>query len=138
VSLVKFIYREGYVVLYMSKQIVKVATFIMSAAVFIALHESGHYLAAASMGLGPSIVFGEQTSAAFAGMGIGVSYWPAGELQQLIVILAALIPPLLIGAFLHTRDNELLKLVGSVFLMQSVMAFVPLPGTDAATLLKLI
>jgi hypothetical protein len=121
----------------MSEQLIRAATLILSVAVFIALHEAGHYLAAAGMGLGPSMVFGEQSTAAFAGMGIGVSYLPVNDLQKLLVTLAGLIPPLFIGAFLHTRDNELLKVVGLVFLLQSVMAFVPLPGTDAATLLKM-
>jgi hypothetical protein len=121
----------------MTEQLVKAATFILSVAVFIAIHEAGHFLVAAGMDLSPGMVFGEKSTAAFAGLGIGVSYLPVNDLQKLLVTLGGLMPPLFIGAFLYTRDNELLKLIGTIFLMQSVMAFVPLPGTDAATLLKM-
>ena len=118
--------------------LVKGMAVLVSLAMFIAIHEGGHYLAAGALGLGPHLVFGSQSDAAFAGLGIGVSYAQTNAPGELFVLLAALLPPPLIGLLLYRRENEWAKLVGAVFLMQALMTAIPFPASDATALLQLI
>ena len=105
---------------------------------FTAIHEAGHYAAAAYFDLKPELVFGEPTAEGLITGLVGVSHEQSMAFERQIVILSALIPPFVIGGAMRFADNEWLQLTSMAFLALAVIALLPLPGSDMANLLSLI
>jgi len=104
---------------------------------FIALHEAGHFAAALYFGLEPSIVFGQPSAENILGV-VGVEHKAGSVFERKIVILSALIPPLGIGTVLRLSRNELIRLIGTGFLVLGTVALVPLPKSDMVNLISLL
>lgn len=105
---------------------------------FVAVHEAGHYAAAAYFDLGPSLMLGEPTTDSLMGGLVGIRHRVGGPFERQIVILSALVPPFGIGGALRLTKNEMLRLAGTAFLVLAVAALLPFPGSDMGNLLSLL
>lgn len=124
----------------MSKLVTEIFVLAMAAVCFIGMHEAGHFLAADILDLNPSLVLGKPT-AGFLFYRMGISFQEtAVPFENLFILLGALVPPVVLGAFLLISKNYYLRMFASVFLVLGILTFVPLPmpEIDANILYSLV
>ncbi|MEM5804726.1 MAG: hypothetical protein QXU82_02665 [Candidatus Aenigmatarchaeota archaeon] len=98
---------------------------------FVLAHEGGHYMAAASFGLNPSITFSDAGNG-LSGFSIGVTHAPASMIQDYLIIMAAFIIPLFcalyFGMLYSLSGSEALWLLSAVFVVLIIATLLPFPG----------
>ncbi len=120
-------------------EFIKFAAIVLIGLEYVLLHEIGHYLFAAALGLDPQIVFSFENAA--SGFLIGVSHAQASFVESGLIILGASFVPLvfivLTLLYAHSSKRYEFFLIAEIFLIMVIVNMLPIPGLADADANKL-
>ncbi len=107
---------------------------------YVLLHEIGHYLFAAALGLDPQIIFSFENAA--SGFLVGVSHAQAGFVESGLIILGASFVPLIFILitllYVYSSKRYEFFLIAEIFLLMVIVNMLPIPGLADADANKLL